>query len=33
MLRQQNYTLEVSGVPARGGSEFLSNYPFRVVFK
>jgi hypothetical protein len=33
MLMQQNYILEVSGVPARGGSEFLSNYPFRVVFK
>lgn len=33
MLRQQHYTLEVSGVPARGGSEFLSSYLFRVVFK
>jgi hypothetical protein len=33
MLMQQNYILEVSGIPVRGGSEFLSNYPFRVVFK
>jgi hypothetical protein len=33
MLSQQNYILELSGVPARGGSEFLTSYLFKVVFK
>ncbi len=31
VLKAHSYRLEVYGVSARGASEFLSNYPFRVV--
>jgi hypothetical protein len=33
MLRQQNYVLELSGVPADGRAEFISGYPVRVVIR
>ncbi len=33
VLKPQTYTLEVTGVPARGAPEPVGNYPFRVVVK
>jgi hypothetical protein len=32
-LRQQNYIVEVTGVPARGAPENVGGYPFRVVVR
>ena len=31
LLKQQNYVVELTGVPARGTGEFVSSYPFKVV--
>jgi hypothetical protein len=31
LLKPQTYLLQVSGVPANGGSEIIGDYPFRVV--
>jgi hypothetical protein len=31
LLRPQNYTLRVIGIPATGGSEIVGDYPFKVV--
>ncbi|HEY3132263.1 MAG TPA: hypothetical protein VGL91_22600 [Acidobacteriota bacterium] len=33
LLKQQNYTLDVTGIPASGAAEFISSYPFRVVIQ
>jgi hypothetical protein len=33
LLKQQNYVLELSGVPAQGSEELLSSYAFKVVVK
>jgi hypothetical protein len=33
LLKQQNYVLELSGVPSSGRGEFISGYPIRVVIK
>jgi len=32
-LKPQTYTVEVTGVPARGAAESVGNYPFRVVIR
>jgi hypothetical protein len=31
LLQGQNYVLQVSGIPARGGAEIVGDYPFRVM--
>jgi hypothetical protein len=31
LLKQQNYTMEVTGVPAAGPAEMVGGYPFKVV--
>ncbi len=33
VLQQQNYVLELSGVPSNGRAEFISGYPLRVVVR
>jgi hypothetical protein len=33
LLKQQNYTLELSGVPSSGRAEFMGGYPIRVVIR
>jgi hypothetical protein len=33
LLKQQNYTLELMGIPAGGPSAFVGGYPFRVLIK
>jgi hypothetical protein len=33
LLKQQNYLVELTGVPARGSPELIGGYPFRVVLK
>src|SRR5262249_22551543 len=33
LLKQQNYTFELSGIRERGASELISSYPFRFVVK
>ena len=33
LLKQQNYVLELSGVPPNGRAEFISGYPLRIVIR
>jgi hypothetical protein len=33
LLKQQNYIVELTGIPARGASELVGGYPFRAVLK
>jgi hypothetical protein len=33
LLKQQNYVVELSGIPSSGRPEFISGYPIRVVIK
>ena len=33
LLNQQNYSLELTGIPATGDHEFVNSYSFRVVTK
>jgi len=33
VLKQQNYSVELTGVPAQGASEILSSYAFKAVFR
>ncbi len=33
LLKQQNYIVELTGIPARGAPELVGGYPFRVVLK
>lgn len=32
-LKQQNYVIDLTGVPIRGGAEVIGSYPFRVVLQ
>jgi hypothetical protein len=33
LLKPQNYTFELSGIPANGAAELMASYPFRVVIE
>ncbi|MGA3242540.1 MAG: hypothetical protein ABSG03_40370, partial [Bryobacteraceae bacterium] len=33
LLKPQNYTLELTGVPANGPAELIGSYPFKVVIE
>jgi hypothetical protein len=33
LLKPQNYTLELTGIPANGPAELIGSYPFRIVLE